>query len=186
MIGVIELMRRPTGKIVALALASLCMGLLNGVVWAADLAGQSADNLAITNSANNLLPQTQPGESSWLSGLHVSGYASQTFRMWQSPHNTHEWTHSSNALATSRTLLQIDENYRLNEHNTFFAREWFVYEPPYAFNSSNSANNAAINNAFVNPFCGVPGASPGCPQGRESAPSLGHFTNDFYNNYQVR
>jgi hypothetical protein len=130
-----------------------------------------------------LLPQTQAAESSWLSGLHVSGYVSQTFGMWQNPHNTHEWTHSSNALAVSRTLLQVDENYRLNENNTFFAREWFAYEPPYAFTSSNNTVNASVNNAFVTPFCAL---SPACKKNREVAPSFGHFMNDYYNTYAVR
>ena len=176
-----------TGKFLGVAATAL-LGIAMTVALssAGDLSLQPTDSLNITNSSTKLLPQTQASESSWLSGLHVSGYLGQTFGMWQNPHNTHEWTHSSNALATSRTLLQVDENYRLNEHNTFFAREWFVYEPPYAFNSSNNANVSTINNAFLNPFCAVPGASPGCPKGREVAPSPGHFTNDFYNNYQVR
>jgi hypothetical protein len=151
--------------------------------FAGDLSPQPADSLSITNSATKLLPQTQAAESSWLSGLHVSGYVSQTFGMWQNPHNTHEWTHSSNALAVSRTLLQVDENYRLNENNTFFAREWFVYEPPYAFNSSNNVVDSAIQNAYLSPFCAT---SPACRVHREVAPSPGHFTNDFYNNYSVR
>ena len=173
------------GKAAAAAAVGLVVGAL-GIRSAAagDLSLEPTDTVNVTNSSSKLLPQSQAGESSWLSGLHMSGYASQTFGMWQNPHNTHEWTHSSNSLATSRTLLQVDENYRLNENNTFFAREWFVYEPPYAFNSSNNTNNATINNAYLNPFCKT--ASPGCATGRESAPSLGHFTNDFYNNYQVR
>ena len=48
-----------------------------------------------------------------------------------------DFTTSRNNLATSRTWLQVDENYRLNENNNFFMREWFVYEPPYAYNSAN-------------------------------------------------
>jgi hypothetical protein len=157
-------------------------------VATAQMSGQPPTGLNVTNSSTNLLPQTQSTEESWLSGLHVSGYAAQTFGMWQNPHNTHEWTHSSNSLAVSRTLLQVDENYRLNENNTFFMREWFVYEPVYSFASSNNANNASINNGFLSPFCGQLGtpSSNACKTGREVAPSLGHFTNDFYNNYQVR
>jgi hypothetical protein len=136
------------------------------------------------------LPQSQAPEESWLSGLHVSGYGAQTFGMWQNPHNVHEWTHSSNNLAVSRTLLQVDENYRLNENNTFFMREWFVYEPVYSFITSNNVANASVNNAFLSPACTAPfPATPGqigCRTGRESAPSFGHFMNDYYNNYQVR
>jgi hypothetical protein len=40
-------------------------------------------------------------------------------------------------LSVSRSWLQVDENYRPNENNNFFRREWFVCEPPYAFNSAN-------------------------------------------------
>jgi hypothetical protein len=104
-------------------------------------------------------------ESSWLSGLHISGYASQTFGMWQNPTALKAYTRSRNNLAVARSLLQIDENYRLNENNTFFMREWFVYEPPYSYNSAN------------NPFysAGTPFHS-----------SFGTYMNGFYNNYQVR
>src|SRR5208282_1424688 len=180
---------KPIGKFLAIWVASILgMVLTAAMGTAGDLSPQHADGLNVTNSSTKLLPQTQAAEESWLSGLHVSGYLNQTFGMWQNPHNTHEWTHSSNTLAVSRTLLQVDENYRLNENNTFFAREWFVYEPPYAFNSSNNVNNAAINNAFLSPLCGATGSasSDACKVQRESAPSLGHFTNDFNNNYQVR
>ncbi len=151
-------------------IAAMMLGIALSVASssASDLVPQPTDGLSVTNSATKLLPQTQAAESSWLSGLHVSGYASQTFGMWQNPHNTHEWTHSSNALAVSRTLLQVDENYRLNENNTFFAREWFVYEPVYAFNSSNNVVDSAIQNAYVSPFCAT---SPACRVHREVAPS---------------
>jgi hypothetical protein len=67
-----------------------------------------------------------------MSGLHISGYAAQTFGMWQNPSALQQFTNSRNNRATARTLLQVDENYGLNENNTFFMREWFVYEPPYA------------------------------------------------------
>lgn len=93
---------------------------------ASDLTAQPADALAVTNSSTKLLRQEQAAESSWLSGLHVSGYASQTFGMWQNPSALRDFTPSRNNLAVSRTLLQVDENYRLNENNTFFMREWFV------------------------------------------------------------
>jgi hypothetical protein len=173
-------------SIVAASMLGMALTVANST--AGDLSPQPADSLNITNSSTKLLPQTQAAEESWLSGLHVSGYLSQQFGMWQNPHNTHEWSHSSNALAVSRTLLQVDENYRLNENNTFFMREWFVYEPPYAWASSNNTPNASINNAFLSPFCGVTGtpSSDACKTGREVAPSFGHFMNDFYNNYQVR
>ncbi len=178
-----------TGKLFPTAAAALLgMAMSAAISSAGDLSLQPADAMNITNSSTKLLPQTQAGESGWLSGLHMSGYASPTFGMWQNPHNTHEWTHSSNALATSRTLLQVDENYRLNENNTFFAREWFVYEPPYAFNSSNNTSTASVQNGYLSPVCGLTGSpsSNACITGRFHSASPGHYMNDFYNNYQVR
>jgi hypothetical protein len=155
-----------TGKLsgfVAVTLVALALGATQ--VLAGDLSAQPADNLNVSTPATSLLPQSQAAESGWLSGLHVSGYASQTFGMWQNPTALRDFTPSRNNLATSRTLLQVDENYRLNEDNTFFMREWFVYEPPYSFNS---ANNKAYSAAT--PFHS----------------SFGHFMNGYYNNYQVR
>ena len=106
---------RGAGKFWGIAAAAmLATALAAANSFAGDFAAQPADGLDVSNSSTKLLPQDQAAESSWLSGLHVSGYASQTFGMWQNPHNTHTWTHSSNALAVARTLLQVDENYRLN------------------------------------------------------------------------
>ena len=104
-------------------------------------------------------------EGGIFTGLHISGYASQTFGMWQDPPALRDYTPSRNNLATSRTLLQVDENYELNDSNNFFAREWFVYEPPYSYNSANNGGWSA--------------ASP-------NKSSFGHFMNGYYNNYQVR
>jgi len=151
---------------------------------AADLSAQPADSMNITSSTASVLAQVgggampggalpasgagpgMPGESGGMfSGFHISGYAAQTFGMWQNPTTLREYTRSRNNLAVARTLLQLDENYRLNENNTFFMREWFVYEPPYSFNS---ANNTAYGEASRNHA------------------SFGHFLNGFYNNYQVR
>jgi hypothetical protein len=107
-------------------------------------------------------------ESGWLSGLHISGYLSQTFGMWQNPTTLRDMTPSRNNLSVARTLLQGDVNYRLNDNNTFFLRSWFVYEPPYSYDSANnhaySAGSAAAGNSA----------------------SFGHFMNDFYNQYTVR
>jgi hypothetical protein len=155
-------LRMGTGRgIGILAASSLVLAASAGNVRAGDLSVQSDNGLDVTNQAAQVLPQTQSAESGWLSGLHVSGYGSQTFGMWQNPTTLHDFTHSRNNLATSRSLLQVDENYRLNEDNTFFMREWFVYEPPYSFNS---ANNPYYTKGF----------------------SYGSRMNDFYNNYQVR
>ena len=47
---------------------------------------------------------------------------SQTFGMWQDPPALRDFTPSRNNLSTSRTLLQIDENYELSDTNNFFVR----------------------------------------------------------------
>jgi hypothetical protein len=155
-----------TGKLFVFGAASLfALGLGATQASAGDVSAQPTDSLNVSSPSFSLLPQSQAAESGWLNGLHVSGYASQTFGMWQNPTALRDFTPSRNNLATARTLLQVDENYRLNENNTFFMREWFVYEPPYSFNS---ANNAAYG-------AGTPFHS-----------SYGSKMNGFYNNYQVR
>jgi hypothetical protein len=178
-----QVLGAPARVITIVAAAMLGVALAAASSSAGDLTAQPTDGLEVTNSATKLLPQNQAAEASWLSGLHVSGYASQTFGMWQNPSALRDWTKSRNTLAVSRTLLQVDENYRLNENNTFFAREWFVYEPPYAFNSANNIVGASVANQFLSPTCGQ--IAP-CRTGRLVAPSYGHFNNDLYNNYQVR
>src|SRR5258708_175232 len=146
-----------TGKFSGIAVIALGLAASgSGVASAGDLSAQPNDALNVTGAPTHLLPQDQAtGGNEWYSGFHMSGYASQTFGMWQNPTTLRQYTKSRNNLATSRTLLQVDENYRLNENNTFFAREWFVYEPPYSFESANNgawhtATNqlAATGNAF--------------------------------------
>jgi hypothetical protein len=194
-----------TGKIFqTVAAASIIIMLLIGTSRAGDISGQPADSLRVTNSVTNLLPQAPatpppapaagpppPGEEqSWLSGLRISGYASQTFGMWQNPTNLKAYTRSRNNLAVARSLLQVDENYRLNENNTFFMREWFVYEPPYSFNSAGNpfwsagtrVAGATPGRPSANPFC----VSADCLRTAPNGNSFGHFMNGFYNNYQVR
>jgi hypothetical protein len=170
---------RNNGKIFKAVAAAILMIIMSlATSRAGDITAQPADGLNVTNSISNLLPQASAGappaepaaappgtESGWLSGLHISGYGNQTFGMWQNPTALKAYTPSRNNLAVARSLLQIDENYRLNEDNTFFMREWFVYEPPYSFDS---ANNGAYGKA--SPFHA----------------SFGHLMNGFYNNYQVR
>ncbi|MGH7932152.1 MAG: hypothetical protein ACREQN_03185, partial [Candidatus Binataceae bacterium] len=153
----------------ALGLTVGVVGLCATTSLAGDASVQPANNLSITNSTVSVLPQAA-AENSWLSGFHVSGFLSQTFGMWQNPSALRDFTKSRNTLAASRTWLQVDENYRLNENNTFFMREWFIYEPPYAFNS-------AGNNIY---------AAASAPPGGAGPASLGHFMNDFYNQYTVR
>jgi hypothetical protein len=150
---------------VTVAVTAIICGLMATGVFAGEVS-DSADSLSVTGATAGALPQASgTSESSLLSGLHVSGYLQQTFGMWQDPPALRDFTPSRNNLSTSRTLLQVDQNYELNDNNNFFAREWFVYEPPYSFNS---ANNTAWSNASPNKS------------------SFGHFMNGYYNNYQVR
>jgi hypothetical protein len=189
-----------TGKISkAFAAATLILVLSVAARRAGDISGQPADSLSVTNSVASVLPQggaaappatsaPPPGaEESWLSGLHISGYGSQTFGMWQNPTNLVAYTPSRNNLAVARSLLQIDGNYRLNENNTFFARGWFVYEPPYSFNSANN-NSFAKNSNYVgiggsNPFCK---ANPSCANTAAGGISGGARQNGIYNTYELR
>src|SRR5579863_7384542 len=165
-----------TGKLMRIAVAGLfAVGLSATATLAGDLSAQPANGLSVSNSTTGVLPQTEgatnpAGESGWLSQLHVSGYASQTFGMWQNPSTLKDYTHSRNNLASARSLLQIDNNYRLNEDNTFFMRLWFVYEPPYSFNSANANPNNTGHYLYAD----------------AAHASFGHFVNGFYNNYQVR
>src|SRR5271167_430912 len=133
-----------------LALALALVFSLGSRALAADLTVTSGNTLNVTGATTSVLPVTAPSgsvlpdsssggapEEGWLSGLHVSGFLSQTFGMWQNSQGLVGFTKSRNSLAVSRTWLQVDENYRINENNNLFMREWFVYEPPYAWNSAN-------------------------------------------------
>ena len=89
---------------------------LGSRAFAADLSVTSGNTLNVTGAtAAAVLPQTSAtgasAEHDWLSGLHVSGFLSQHFGMWQNPGALRDYTPSRNSLATSRTLLQVDENY---------------------------------------------------------------------------
>ena len=135
--------------IAALGAMLMLFGLTAGVSMAGDLSAQPANSLDVSGASASAALAT-PQESSWLDGLHVSGFLSQTFSMWQNPSGLRGYTTSRNSLADSRTWLQVDENYRLNENNSFFMREWFVYEPPYAFNSANGFGK--YGNEFYNQY----------------------------------
>jgi hypothetical protein len=129
--------------------------------------GYSSAVLPVTGAAASGLHYVSAGgaffENLWLSGFDVSGYLSQTFGMWQNSSALKDFTASRNNLAVSCTLPQVDENFRLNESNNFFMREWFVYEPPCAWDGTNIKNHSNVKPA-----------------------SYGHFMNDWYNIYQVR
>ncbi|MGH8013387.1 MAG: hypothetical protein ACREQ4_12900 [Candidatus Binataceae bacterium] len=152
-----------------IAIAAILALAVGGPALAGGASSLPANTLSVTNAAPNVMPQAA-AEQGWLSGLHVSGFLSQTFGMWQNPSGLRDFTTSRNNLATSRTWLQVDTNYRLNDANTFFLRAWFIYEPPYAFDSAGNDIYAAGSK----------------PPGGAGAASLGHFMNDFYNQYTVR
>jgi hypothetical protein len=141
-------------KVGALGLALAIIGLCAGKSMAGDLMAQPTQGLNVTAATTSVLPETPAGgeapEEPWFSGLHVSGFLSQTFGMWQNPSALRDYTTSRNNLAVSRTWLQVDENLRINENNTLFMREWFVYEPPYAWNSANGTGKYA--NDFYNQY----------------------------------
>jgi uncharacterized protein DUF1302 len=169
---------RGGGGAIAAALLALALVFSSGSrAFAADLIATSGNALNVTGAAATVLPDanTAPAlENGWLSGFHVSGFLSQQFGMWQNPPALRDYTPSRNNLSVSRTLLQVDENYRLNDSNNFFAREWFVYEPPYSFDSANNQGNA-------------PGrGSASWSAASRNHSSFGHFMNGYYNNYQVR
>jgi hypothetical protein len=106
-----------------------------------------------SSSAGINLVQPDPpshSERSLWSNFHLSGFLNETDGMWINPSNLRQFTPSRNSLATSRTWLQADENFRLDSHNEFFMREWFVYEPPYPFNYSN--NFAGTHMQALNDF----------------------------------
>jgi len=142
-----------TGKLTVVAVAVAIAAVVAVAMWPA--ASHAGDTLSITGSS--ILPETSSAatagalpqtptvaskpENPWLAGLHVSGYLSQQFGLWQDPQALREFTPSRNSLSVARTLLQVDENYRLNDKNNFFAREWFVYEPPYDFDSNSEKKN---------------------------------------------
>jgi hypothetical protein len=144
---------RRGGDAIAAVLVALALVLSSGSrATAADLSASSGNTLNVTGAAADVLPQAgggTPGES-WFSGFHVSGFLSQTFGMWQNPTALRDFTSSRNNLAVSRTWLQVDENLRINENNNLFMREWFVYEPPYSFNSANGLGK--FGNEFYNQY----------------------------------
>jgi hypothetical protein len=87
------------------------------------------------------------------------------------PHALRSLTPARNTLSTARTLFQLDENFQLNENNSFFMREWVTYDPPYSWNS---ANNYIYSHANPKKPHGTAGTSL-------KPHSFGHFTNDALN-----
>src|SRR5712691_6458400 len=108
---------------------------------AGDVSAQPRDTLSVVGSSTGALPQAGGAvrsETGWLSRFHVTGYLSEQFGFWQNPTALRSFTRSRNNLAVARTTFQVDENFQLDENNSFFMREWFTYDPPYSWNSANN------------------------------------------------
>jgi hypothetical protein len=160
----------------------LVAGISATQVSAGDLSAQPRDNLGVVGSSTGALPQAGgavAAETGWLQRFHVTGYLSEQFGFWQNPTALRSFTPARNNLAVARTTLQVDENFQLDEHNSFFMREWFTYDPPYSWNSANNRLYSRIPK--FNP------KGKGVGAGLSVGPhSYGHFTNDALNQYDVR
>ncbi len=132
-----------------LVLATAIVGLQVTLSLADDLSVPGNGPGSGVGATPGLLAQTKSSVSKpaehWFGGFHLSGFVNETDGMWINPTNLKDYTPSRNNLATARTWLQVDENFRLNSHNQFFMREWFVYEPPYSFDSANNHVYACTN-----------------------------------------
>ncbi len=172
-----------TGKLLRIVAAIfLFAGISATQASAGDLSAQPRDSLGVVGSSSGALPQAGgavASESGWLQRFHVTGYLSQQFGMWQNPTTLRSLTPARNNLAVARTTLQVDENFQLDEHNSFFMREWFTYDPPYSWNSANNRIYSRIPK--FNP------KGKGVGAGLSVGPhSYGHFANDALNQYDVR
>jgi len=154
---------------------------------AGDLSAQPRDSLGVVGSSTGALPQAGgavAAESSWLQRFHVTGYLSEQFGMWQNPTALRSFTPARNNLAVARSTLQVDENFQLDENNSFFMREWFTYDPPYSWNAANNnLYSRAQSCKFTAGVCDVLTPGGGFSVGPHS---YGHFTNDALNQYDVR
>src|SRR6266446_5942694 len=172
-----------TGKLLRIVAAIfLFAGISATQASAGDLSAQPRDSLGVVGSSTVALPQAGgavASESGWLQRFHVTGYLSQQFGMWQNPTTLRSLTPARNNLAVARTTLQVDENFQLDEHNSFFMREWLTYDPPYSWNSANNRIYSRIPK--FNP------KGKGVGAGLSVGPhSYGHFANDALNQYDVR
>src|SRR5216684_1606865 len=178
------------GKLLRIVAAILLLfaGISATQASAGDLSAQPRDSLGVVGSSTGALPQAGGGvaaETGWLSRFHVTGYLSEQFGFWQNPTALRSFTRSRNNLAVARTTFQVDENFQLDENNSFFMREWFTYDPPYSWNSANNRLYSRTSSCKSLP----PGKCfPLAPDGGMSVGphSYGHFTNDALNQYNVR
>ena len=144
----------------ALALVVAASGFYVSNAHAGDLSVQNAApaQASAASAVDSVFAQTntlsQPEKSVW-SNFHLSGFGNETDGMWVNPSNLKQYTPSRNSLAFSRTWLQTDENFQLGADNSFFMREWFVYEPPLPYNTANygaHADMAQSLNSFYNQY----------------------------------
>jgi len=176
------------GKFLRIAAAILLLaGISATQASAGDLSAQPRDSLSVVGSNTSALPQAGgavASEAGWLSRFHVTGYLSEQFGMWQNPSALRSFTPSRNNLAVARTTLQVDENFQLDENNSFFMREWFTYDPPYSWNTANAKlYSRAQSCVFTAGICDKLVNGGGFSVGPHS---YGHFTNDALNQYDVR
>src|SRR5712692_8908742 len=177
-----------SGVAAIVAAILLFAGISATQVSAGDVSAQPRDTLGVVGSNTGALPQAGgavAAESGWLSRFHVTGYLSEQFGFWQNPSALRSFTPSRNNLAVARTTLQFDENFQLDENNSFFMREWFTYDPPYSWNSANNRLYSRTQSCKSLP----PGKCfPLFKDGGLSVGphSYGHFANDALNQYDVR
>jgi hypothetical protein len=178
-----------TGKLLRIVAAILLFaGISATQASAGDVSAQPRDSLGVVGSSTGALPQAGgavAAESGWLSRFHVTGYLSEQFGFWQNPSALRSFTPSRNNLAVARTTFQVDENFQLDENNSFFMREWFTYDPPYSWNSANNRLYSRTQSckAFSPGKCFPLVKDGGLSVGPHS---YGHFTNDALNQYGVR
>src|SRR5258708_30416068 len=123
-----------TEKLLGIVAAILLLaGISATQASAGDVSAQPRDTLSVVGSNTGALPQAGgavASETGWLSRFHVTGYLSEQFGFWQNPTALRSFTRSRNNLAVARTPLQVDENFQLDDNNTFFMPECFTYDPP--------------------------------------------------------
>jgi len=175
-----RLVRNAVRLTAILAFATAAIGLIGTASFAGDLSALDADQSPSAGAAAAVLAQTNTTTThtseSWFKDFHVSGFLNETDGMWINPTNLKDFTPSRNNLATARTWLQVDENFRPNPNNQFFMREWFIYEPPYSFNSANNHIYKCTN------FPALPCGNLPAP----ITPDKMYRLNGFYNQYAVR
>lgn len=122
---------RVTFALFGLTMLLVLGGMIPSICQAQDAAGVP-DILAQPAPAANAAANQRP---SYLRNLTVSGYLSSTFGTFIDSEAI-EYNNSKNSLSTARQTLQLDINDTIGEHDRFFMRDWFVYEPSYPFENT--------------------------------------------------